>query len=283
VLERLKADCNLNLSAHRAAGGSQIQGASGSAVQEILTRFDEHRPFLREGGRTNRGAPGDIRRMLETLRKVGLADLDAGSRIEILGALQKYLVERVREWHARKRLSFSFDPAKSAWHVVHEILERAREAGKEGPIAQYLVGAKLQLRYPDIQVENFSYSTADAQQGRPGDFLVADTAFHVTVSPMTGVYDKCRTNLRDGLRVYLIVPDRNLQGTRQNAEAIEPGRIFVDSLEAFVGGNLDEMSMFNRQSAIDQLRQLIEVYSARVDAVEMDKSMLIEVPPALSR
>ena len=38
----------------------------------------------------------------------------------------------------------------------------AREANKEGPVAQHLVGAKLQLRYPNIVIENNAVTTADA-------------------------------------------------------------------------------------------------------------------------
>jgi len=203
-------------------------------------------------------------------------------RAEALAALQRVLVDRIREWHNRQRLSFVFDPSKSTWQIVREILDRAREADKEGPVGQYLVGAKLQLLYPDVVVENFSYSTSDPQRGRSGDFLVGDTVFHVTVSPMANLFEKCQENLADQRRVYLIVPDRVLVGTRQNAEALEPGGIFVKSIEAFVGGNVDELSTFSRDNIIRQFRLLVTMYNQRVDAVETDKSMLIEVPPTLA-
>ncbi len=281
VLERLKTEYALDLDAHRAGGGSQIRGASGWSVKEILARFGETRPFLSEGGRTNRGAPGDIRRLLEALRAAGLEHAPPQERVEVLTALQAELVQRVREWHNRQRLTFSYDSSKTTWQIVREILDRARESGKEGPVAQYLVGAKLQLRHPNIQVENFSYSTADAQQARRGDFFLGDTAFHVTVAPMAGVYERCKSNLRDGYRVYLIVPDHVAVGARQNADTVEPGRIFVQSIESFVGGNVNEMSVFSKSDIDRQFRQLLELYNARVDAIETDKSMMIEIPPAL--
>jgi hypothetical protein len=100
---------------------------------------------------------------------------------------------------------------------------------------------------------------------------------------MPAVYDRCRRNLQDGLRVYLIVPDRVLTGTKQNAEVIEPGRIFVSSVEDFLGGNLDEMSGFRLDNVLTQFRELLGVYNQRVNAVEMDKSMMIEIPPGLKR
>lgn len=150
VLERLKENCRLDPEAHRAAGGSEIQGASGSGCAQILARLGETRPFLSEGGRTNRGGPGDIDSMLATLRTSNLCEVEITARLGILDTLQRYLGSKVAEWHSRQRLSFSFDIAKSAWQIVHEILGKAREAGKEGPIAQYLMGAKLQLRYPKL-------------------------------------------------------------------------------------------------------------------------------------
>lgn len=59
------------------------------------------------------------------------------------------------------------------------MLAEARQTGKEGPAAQHLVGAKLALRFPDMKVSNASYSTADDQSGRLGDFQIGDTSFHV--------------------------------------------------------------------------------------------------------
>ena len=81
---------------------------------------------------------------------------------------------------------------------VGQILAMARETGKYGPVAQYLVGAKLQLRFPEVVVRNESYSAPDQQTGQPGDFVVGDTAFHVTVAPTTGHFEKCVRNLREG-------------------------------------------------------------------------------------
>lgn len=224
---------------------------------------------------------GDIELLLETLRGAGLESLSSEERNEILTALQAALVDRVSEMLDRQRLTFSFDPSKTSWQTVREILDRARETGKEGPVAQYLVGATLQLRYADIPVDNFSYSTSDVQQSRRGDFFLGDTAFHVTVAPMAGVYERCRANLRDGYRVYLIVPDAVAVGARQNAESTELGRIFIESIESFIGGNVDELSTFSSRDLVRRLRQLLEIYNARVDSVETDKSMMIEIPPAL--
>jgi len=162
-------------------------------VKKILIRFGETRPFAKEGGRTNRGGPGDIKKMLQALNRANLEKLAAERRNEILNEMQRFLVGKVVEFHNRERIKMIFDPSKSTWQNIQGLLAAARETGKEGPVAQHLVGAKLQLRFPDIAVGNESYSTADEQLGRPGDFYIGDTAFHVTVAPMIGVYEKWQT------------------------------------------------------------------------------------------
>ncbi len=60
-----------------------------------------------------------------------------------------------------------------------------------------------------------------------------------------------------------------------------PGRISVQSLEAFISQNLEELSGFNRSQRLAGLRDLLQTYNSRVDAIEPDKSLLIEIPPNL--
>ena len=281
VLERLKKDYTLEIDAHTAAGGSQVIGAGGSSVRKILERFGETRPFLSEGGRTNRGLRGKIKEMLDLLGEFQLDKVEPTRRGEVLSGLQHVLVQKVQELHSRERLKPEFDPSKTAFHFVHQLLELAREDGKAGPVAQYLVGAKLQLRFPRETVENKSFSTADQQLGRSGDFELGKTAFHVTVAPMPGVFERCKQNLKRGLAVYLIVPHGALEGTRQNAELTSPGEISVTSIEGFVSQNVDELSGFSISSRKNELRALIETYNSRVDQIENDKSMLIDIPANL--
>jgi hypothetical protein len=278
VLERLKQEYRLDIKVHTAPGGVQIKGVGGPAVKKILARFGEVRPFLKEGGRTNRGVRDQIKMMLETLENSRLVSLPPEKRADVLNDMQRFLVGKVAVFHARQRIKMVYDPSKSTWQNILGLLSVARETGKEGPVAQYLVGAKLQLRFPDIAVSNESYSTADDQLGRPGDFYIGDTAFHVTVAPMSPLFEKCRQNLDNGYRVFLLVPERALAGARQNAELMVAGRIAVESIESFVGQNIEELSYFTRDKLKNGFRRLLETYNDRVDWAETDKSMLVEIP-----
>ncbi len=282
VLDSLKNDFILDINSHLAAGGAQIKGASGAAVARILERFGETRPFSKEGGRTNRGGPGDIKKMLKALNKSRIKEVSEEERVIILEQLQLFLVEKVRDYHNRQRIHFVFDPSKTIRQLVSDILEVAKETGKEGPVAQHLVGAKLQLRFPNEKISNESYSTADDQLGRPGDFFVGSTVFHITVAPMPPVFDKCIKNLEEGYRAFLLVPDRQLSGSRYDTDNKAKGKIAVESIESFVGQNIEELATFNGNQLIKGFRGLIDTYNSRVDQAELDKSLLIEVPKNLS-
>lgn len=278
VLERLRMNFVLDMKEHLTKGGTQIAGAGKAATQRILVRYGEDRSFLEEAGRTNRGLIREVTQLLDALRAAGLGALELSERDALLTESQLWLVQRVGEYFNRQRVTFVYTPENSTWQAIHEILEQARLVGKEGPVAQYLVGAKLTLRLPNTDIRNDTYSTSDLQSGMPGDFLVRKTVFHVTVAPTTGHYEKCVANLSQGYRPYLIVPDRVLVGTRQNAESVAPGRISVRSIEDFVSQNLDELFALSEGDLIGGFRQLLEVYNERVDMVETDKSLLIEIP-----
>ena len=72
--------------------------------------------------------------------------------------------------------------------------------------------------------------------------MVGDTVFHVTVSPMPPVLEKCEENLRNGYRCTLLVLDSRLQAARQMAEAIDmQDRVGIFAIESFVGQNIEEL------------------------------------------
>jgi Domain of unknown function (DUF4928) len=183
---------------------------------------------------------------------------------------------------ARDRLQFEYKTERTTAHLIGDILAASRASGKEGPVAQYLVGAKLQLRFPGIAISNDSYAAADEQTGRQGDFTVQDTAFHVIVAPMPAVFDKCVTNLNEGKNAFLLVPARSVEGARQNADNMASGRIDVAAIESFVGFNVNEIAMFGKGASTKALLKLLEIYNTRVNAVETDSSLMIEIPKNLS-
>jgi hypothetical protein len=283
VLERLKETFDLSINAHTARGKSQIAGAGSAAFNKILAAFGETRPLLREGGRTNRGLRGDIESMLDALSKTDLHKQSPKARNAIITDLQRFLVSKVQEIHSRERLKIVYDQSQSTYQFVRLLLTAAQATGKHGAVAEYLVGAKLQLRFPSMTIDNKISSAADQQRGKSGDFRIGDTVFHVTVAPGPLLYEKCLANINNGLKAYLVVPEGKVVGTKQNADDISAARVTVTSIEAFVSQNIDEISEYDPQEQRRQLAALLTSYNQRVDAVETDKSLLIEIPTTLGK
>jgi len=223
----------------------------------------------------------DVRRMLRSLQDAKFEQQTPAEKITALEAMQAFLVQKVREFHGRQRLKVVYDGSKAMQQLVEDLLKLAAQTGKAGAVAQHLVGAKLQLRFPHLPIEIRPFSAADEQLGRPGDFVVGDTSFHITVAPMPGVYDRCKENLARGLRVCLLVREGQLIGARQNADLLGPGPITVRSIESFVSQNIEELSEFCHNKLALEFRSLLETYNQRVDKAEFDKSLMLEIPPNL--
>ena len=283
LLENLRNDLSFNLDDHKAAHSDQLRNATPTNVRNILSRFNESRVLSREAGRTNRGLMTNLAPLLEALSHSDLAQLSEEQRNGTLYAMQSFLVERAREIFNANRISFEYSSGVSSRDIIGAILRVAGERQKAGDVAEYLVGAKLALRFPDYEIRNSAASAADEQTDEQGDFQINDCVFHVTVSPNIGHYDKCKQNLANGLRVFLLVPDNRLSGARQNAEQEVGEGISVESIQSFVSQNIEELSDFAGDKVAQNTRLLLEKYNERVTQVETDLSLLIRIPTALER
>ncbi len=282
VLERLRVDCDLRMVSHLAPGEAQIAGMSLPALQKILVRYGEDRPFPSEGGRTNRGNNAPIKLMLNVLADHDVCKLSVDDRNRIINDLQEFLVRQLDTYYALERIAFGFDPQKPTKAIVSQILAEATKRKSAGIVAQHLVGAKLACRFPSIEIANYSASAADNPGGRAGDFIVSDTAFHVTVAPTPGHLKRCRTNLENGLASYLLVVEASL--TKAHVLADLEGladRVSVESVESFVSHNIAELSSFATNNSASTWAAIVYEYNRRVSEVETDQSLLLQVPHLL--
>ena len=283
ILENLRVNFSLDINAHKAPGSDQLRNATRPNVQRILARYGEERILVKEGGRTNRGLMKNLSPLLDALDRTGIQGLSDENREVVLDNMQGFLAERAIEKFNAAKLSFDYRTETTSREIVRMILRSARERGKAGEVAEYLVGAKLSLRFPNYEIRNSAASAADEQSDESGDFQMNDCIFHVTVSPNIGHYEKCERNLANGLRVYLLVPDEILAGTRQNVELTMASRISVESVESFVSQNIEEMSDFAGRLVPRQLRKLLETYNKRIAEVETDLSLQIKIPLSMKK
>ncbi|QSB03969.1 DUF4928 family protein [Natronoglycomyces albus] len=269
---------------------SQVKGASGSRIKKLLAAHGEERVFLREGGRTSRGTVTLVASLAnlinDCLSKHYSTDPNDQARAYIAWSLQEWFVNKIQvDFFDKERLQVEIDPQLPVAAAVAAMIEagRVRGGNAAGAVAQHLVGAKLELRFPDITINNESYTTADQQTNRAGDFQVGDTGIHVTTSPSQALFTtRCAKNLTDGYRPRVLVPDDKVAAAEQLRELAGLGRqVAVQAIEDFVGTNIEEIAQFTSAGVKSGLRQLLETYNTRVNKVEVDKSLMIEAPQNL--
>lgn len=259
--------------------GGQVAGLGRAAVQRILNEYNIARVLAEEGGRTSRGSINNMQgyiKLLNELNDKGVLDLD---RIE------KWWVERIIEFFASQPLKIKNDQSKSVALLVSELISAAYKRQKvqkgtmvAGAVMQHLVGAKLDVALPRVKIDHKGFSVADEQRGGKGDFLIGDTAIHVTTAPTEALIRKCERNLRENLRPIIITSEEGLGGAKalaKNSEASE--RIEVFEISQFIAANVYEWSEFKQALRPTKINELIDAYNKVIDSVETDPSLKIYV------
>ena len=269
VAELLRDHFPLTPESIKSEKNSQVKGLSGKLVKDILARFDETRKFTSEGGRTSRGTlvmATDLATMLTN----ALAPLNPteNDRCAIADSLQGYFANKVRlDYFDKKRIEVTIDVEKPVSAIVADVIEAARSRADNpaGIVAQHIVGAKLELRFPSLEIGKDKANAADLQTNRQGDYQLGTTAFHVTVAPSAKLVDRA--------------PQPSVQFAIGLFESEGLGnRVGVQSIESFVGTNVEEMGNFDFSDIRTGVARLIRTYNNRIEECEVDQSLRIEEP-----
>jgi hypothetical protein len=265
MLERLIEDYTLDIEKHKTSNGAQIGRQGLPLAKKILNKFHIGMKLTSgEFGRTNRSSVPTAERLLLALQPLGLENLALDERYRVLTEMQERLIPTLMAYQEHFQVEATYDPSISTEKFIRQILSMGNSK-TSGAIAQHLVGAKLELRFPSMEIPNHSASTADAPTERPGDFFVGDTVFHVTMAPQDLIFLKCKRNLVDKCRVYLLVPEKRMQQALRNAKMHElEDEIVIRSIESFVGQNIDELSMFSTDLLLQEIKKLVAVYNRRI-------------------
>lgn len=282
VAELLKGCFPLTEDEVKSEKGSQVKGLGRSVVSRALASRGETREFTSEGGRTSRGSLPlalDLAEAVNGLFSDGITDEE---RMSAADEMQGYFVERIqRDYFDKQLLKLEIDASKPVSGIVGDILDaaRGRSGQQAGTVAQHLVGAKLELRFPGLNVGRDKANAADLQTNRQGDFRLGDTVFHVTTSPMKGLATRVHANIRDGLRPVVLVPCEKVQFAVGLFDSEGIGdRVGVQSIESFVGTNVEEMGAFDSSDIREKVIRLVRCYNDRIRCCEADKSLAIEEP-----
>lgn len=156
--------------------------------------------------------------------------------------------------------------------MIHDVLIQAEEKGKSGDVAQYLIGAKLALRFKrDVPVHPANKSDRKSRSDKAaklGDFEIENAVLEVAV----GLPDEKHLqqvgeilNNSDS-EVWLLARADRVAAWKNEIEgidSIDSKRIVVTSVEAFVGQNITELAEFSTKGKATQLGALFELYNTK--------------------
>lgn len=260
-------------------GSGQVLGLGKGAVQRILSEYGITQILAEEGGRTSRGSIGIMRTYVAFLNGLHI------KKTSFLEEIEAWWIERVREHFSAKPFRLRFDSAKGLQFIIQDLLVQAKKRQQEsngmmyqGAVLQHLVGAKLELAMPEIQISHHGSSVADAVSDRAGDFVIDDSIIHITTSPGEAVIQKCQRNIEAGTKpIILTIADgvSVAKGLAGNAGLI--GRIDIMDAEQFLAANLHELSFFKTSERLTTLEKLVETYNRIVSENETDPSLRIEI------
>ncbi|WP_293792626.1 DUF4928 family protein [uncultured Pantoea sp.] len=263
-------------------GKSQVRGLSGPAIAKILEQHGEKRIFTREGGRTSRGTVLLAAAIRDVLNKVYIPENIHVDVVNTSFLLEAFFTKCVRlDYFDKQRITVDIDHTKPLSNVVSDILKAAAERSDKptGAVLQHLVGAKLQLRFPEEKIGSDRANAADMHTDREGDFQVGTTAFHVTTAPMEKLISRCVENKRAGYRPVILTLESKVQAARQMADNVGMSeQISVQSAEIFIGTNIEEISTYDGDRIREGLAWLIRTYNSRIEKIEIDKSLKIDEP-----
>ena len=177
------------------------------------------------------------------------------------------------------------DTGSSLKACITGIFEEAKKRQSEnrgstvlGAVMQHLVGAKLEMLYPNEAIQHSGYSVADSPTGRAGDFEMGDCVIHVTTAPSQLLLQKCIDNLDRGLRPLVVSTSVGAAMAETLADEAGVGRrLEVLDITQFLVANMLEWTSFDGNQRRHTFEELVARYNAIVDRCETDPGLKIEV------
>lgn len=259
------------------AGGGQVSGLSGSAINKILVEHGVTQQVGTESGRTSRGTIN--------LGNAYANLLNEFVTIQSLKDVERFWIKKFVELFNTQPFELKYDQSKTIAVTLQGLVQQAIERQRRAPgttcvgaLLQHLVGAKLELALPKVAIVHNGFSVADSVTSRSGDFVLDEVAIHCTTSPSLQLLAKCRKNLESGVRPIILTLPKSLQTAMNYADEMEIGnRVEILDAIQFLTANLYEMSHFRADRRKVTLDALVSKYNEIISRVESDPSLRIAV------
>lgn len=270
IIERLRDHPSLNLESHLVRSDRPAIHSHelyGNRVHERLNL----QPIIKNHGRRSSNLPEWGQELLDAIAAAGFANATTEGREQIVSEAQAVLAKPLRDIIEQEPLEARIK-GRSAEAVIHDLLLQAEEKGKSGDVAQYLVGAKLALRFKrEIPVDPANKSDRKSRSDKGaklGDFVIENAVIEVAVGlPDEKHLEQVGEILENSdAEVWLLARADRVAAWKNEIEStddIDSKRIVVTSVEAFVGQNITELAEFSTKGKATQLAALFDLYNSK--------------------
>jgi hypothetical protein len=269
LLEKLRDSPELKLTAHKRANSSGIDSHEryGDRVHERLAIA----AINKNHGRRSSNVGGWGQALLDRIGAAGFRAADPASKGVMIDHAQEALCSILRAILDQEPLD-ARPKGRTAEAVVRDLLRQAEAKGKSGEVAQYLVGAKLQLRL-GLEIPVVAYNVGDRRShadasARTGDFEVEDSTIEVALGlPDDKHLAQVAHALEDtDLEFWLLTRHDRVETWKNELgkfEGVDMKRVIVSGVESFIGQNISEMGGFSSGGKANRFADLVSLYNER--------------------
>lgn len=269
LLRRLRDKPELRLDAHKKSNSAGLDshetfGNRAHAKLGLETINKNH-------GRRSSNVGGWGQELLDRVRDAGFAKLAPADQGAMIDATQARFGQLIRSILDQEPLEARLK-GRSAESIIRDVLKQAEAKGKAGDVAQYLVGAKLMLRFkrdiPVVGSNRGDRRSRTDESARTGDFEIENATIEVAVGlPDDKHLAQIAEALEDNeLEVWLLTRHDRVATWQHEVteyEGMDTRRVVVTAVETFVGQNISELGEFSAKGKASQLQELFKLYNER--------------------
>ncbi len=207
--------------------------------------------------------------LLDELKRSGFEKAAQADRLALITLAQESIGEILRRLVEQGPLEVRIR-RRAVETVIADVLKQAEEKNKAGDVAQYLVGAKLMLRFnreiPILPVNKGDRKSRSDPKPRLGDFQIENTVIEVALGlpdeKHLGQIAQALDNPE--LEFRLLTRDGRVdvwKNAIDDTEEIDASRVVVSSVVAFVGQNVWELGELSSEGKSFPLLALFDLYN----------------------
>jgi len=141
-----------------------------------------------------------------------------------------------------------------------------------GKVEHHLVGAALQSRYKNLTIEN------KASTPEESNFVINQLIYYISTYPSQGLIRKCAENILFGLHPILLLPvEQKIKAQKLVQDEGIENKLTVISLEDFFAMSTVELAIEKSKDPFTIFKELVQIYNKRLEEVETDLSLQIEI------